>query len=169
MSIETLKSQLVAIAVVAPPATPAATAVPDAPAQTAAPAPLVAETVHVVKGYDLDVTVPPARVADAARMIDAAGFMIEAVTGVDWMAEGQFEIVYDFTDVKTGKRLALRARVPRAEPALPTICSVFPGANWHERETHDFFGVTFTGHPDMSPLILPEDADFHPLRKDYGA
>jgi len=52
---------------------------------------------------------------------------------------------------------------------LPTISSVHPGANWHERETHDFFGVQFTGHPDMSPLLLPEDADFHPLRKDFGA
>jgi NADH-quinone oxidoreductase subunit C len=44
---------------------------------------------------------------------------------------------------------------------------VFPGANWHERETHDFFGIVFLGHPDLSPLLLPEDADFHPLRKDF--
>jgi NADH-quinone oxidoreductase subunit C len=52
---------------------------------------------------------------------------------------------------------------------VPTISHVHPGANWHERESHDFFGIIFTGHPGLLPLLLPEDADFHPLRKDYGA
>ncbi len=161
MSIEPLRARLAAMAVVEPPAASAGPGV--------SPEPLVRDPAHTARGYDLDVTVPPGRVADAARMVDAAGFMIEAVTGVDWMADGQFEIVYDFTDVATGRRAVLRARVARSEPALPTISGVFPGANWHERETHDFFGITFTGHPDLTPLILPEDADFHPLRKDYGA
>ena len=62
-----------------------------------------------------------------------------------------------------------RTRVPRDRPQLPTISTVFPGANWHERETHDFFGIRFEGHPDLSPLLLPEDATYHPLRKDFAS
>jgi len=58
--------------------------------------------------------------------------------------------------------------VPRDQAELPTLSGVFPGANWHERETHDFFGIRFTGHPDLTPFLLPEDATFHPLRKDYA-
>jgi NADH-quinone oxidoreductase subunit C len=63
--------------------------------------------------------------------------------------------------------VVVRARVPREEPEVPTISGVFPGANWHERETHEFFGIKFRGHPDLSPLLLPEDAAYHPLRKDF--
>ena len=103
----------------------------------------------------------------AARILDNAGFGIDAVTGVDWMAQGEMEIVYDFFHPETSLRVVVRTRVPRDNPELSTISSVFPGANWHERETHDFFGIRFLGHPNLAPLLLPEDADFHPLRKDY--
>jgi len=61
----------------------------------------------------------------------------------------------------------IRSRLERDKPEVPTISHIYQGANWHERETHDFFGIKFIGHPDLSPLLLPEDADFHPLRKDF--
>ncbi|OGV63298.1 MAG: hypothetical protein A3K19_22030 [Lentisphaerae bacterium RIFOXYB12_FULL_65_16] len=138
-------------------------------ADAASPVPLAVDTAHAVRGTDLDVTVPPERVTDAARVLDEAAFMLESITGVDFIAEGQMEVVYDYTFTASGERVAIRARVPRAKPELPTVCGIHPGANWHERETHDFFGIVFTGHPDLIPLLLPEDADFHPLRKDYGA
>jgi NADH-quinone oxidoreductase subunit C len=77
------------------------------------------------------------------------------------------EVVYDFFHPTASARVAVRTRIPRAEPELPTISSIFPGANWHERETHDFFGIRFAGHPNLAPFLLPEDATFHPLRKDY--
>lgn len=82
----------------------------------------------------------------------------------------QMEVVYDFnrTDGQLC-RVVVRCRLPRATPEIPTISRIIPGANWHERETHDFFGIIFTGHPDLSPLLLPEDADFHPLLKDFKA
>ena len=134
-----------------------------------APAPLVMETKHAAKGYDLDVTVPPERVTDAAQIMDEATFMLEAITGVDWMAEQQFEVVYDYTSVTSGERVTVRARIPRGTPEIPSIASIHPGANWHEREAHDFFGIVFTGHPGLITLLLPEDADFRPLRKDFGA
>ena len=134
----------------------------------AAAQPLVLETTQAARGSVLDATVPPARVVEAAKMLDAAAFMIESITGVDWIAEQQMEVVYDFTLPATGERVTLRTRVPRNQPELPTISAIYPGANWHERETHDFFGIVFTGHPGLIPLLLPEDARFHPLRKDFA-
>ena len=126
------------------------------------------ETDHAKRGTDLDVTVPADKVVAAAQIMEESRYMLEAITGVDWIADKQIEVVYDFTLWESGTRVAIRTRIPRDTPALPTISSIYPGANWHERETHDFFGVDFTGHPDMTPLLLPEDATFHPLRKDYG-
>ncbi|HIJ77692.1 MAG: NADH-quinone oxidoreductase subunit C [Desulfobulbaceae bacterium] len=77
------------------------------------------------------------------------------------------EVVYDFNRYDQLCRVVIRTRVPRDNPEVPTISKVYPGANWHERETHDFFGIKFIGHPDLSPLLLPEDADYHPLLKDF--
>lgn len=162
MKIPALKSKFEAIALHgAPPAV--------AGAEPTAPVPLVIDTLHAAKGIDLDVTIPPERVVDAARILDDAKFMIEAITGVDWLAEGKLEVVYDFTHVETGERIAVRTRIPRDKPELPTISHIYGGANWHERETHDFFGIIFRGHPQLIPLLLPEDARFHPLRKDFTA
>jgi NADH-quinone oxidoreductase subunit C len=139
--------------------------------QAAAPAP-PPSSVQVVdakaKGYHLDVTVGPDQVVAAAELLDQRGFAIDTVTGVDWMASGQMEVVYDFFHPSSVLHVVVRTRVPRDKPELPTIQGVFPGANWHERETHDFFGIRFLGHPDLSPLLLPEDADYHPLRKDFA-
>jgi NADH-quinone oxidoreductase subunit C len=139
------------------------------PAPPPAPVPAVALTDHLQRGTDLDVTIPVSQVVSAANLLFDTQYCLEAITGVDWMAEKQFEVVYDYTSFANGARITVRTRVPRDQPELPTISTVFPSANWHERETHDFFGLVFTGHPELIPLLLPEDATFHPLRKDYGA
>jgi len=120
------------------------------------------------RGFHLDVTVAPDQVVAAATVMDGQGFSLDTITGVDWLAAGQMEVVYDFFHPASPLHVAVRTRVPRDKPELPTIQEVFPGANWHERETHDFFGIKFLGHPDLSPLLLPEDAAFHPLRKDFA-
>ncbi|MEV4941272.1 NADH-quinone oxidoreductase subunit C [Streptomyces zaomyceticus] len=65
------------------------------------------------------------------------------------------------------RRLLVRTTVPHAEPVLPTALGVYAGAGWHERETHEMFGVVFTGHPNLVPLLLPENFEGHPLRKDF--
>jgi NADH-quinone oxidoreductase subunit C len=148
-----------------PPATGAVETAPAAPTPPA-PAPIQA-TSHAARGYDLDVTVSPAEVVAAATLLDRHGFALDAVTGVDWLAQSQMEVVYDYYHPTESLRVVVRTRVPRATPELPTIATVFPGANWHERETHDFFGIRFAGHPNLKPFLLPEDAEFHPLRKDY--
>ena len=143
------------------------------PAQpgTATPAAAVSPiqaTACALKGYDLDVTLAPERVRDAAALLDRDGFALDAITGVDWLAQNQMEVVYDYFHPTAALRVVVRTRLPRATPEVPSISDIFPGANWHERETHDFFGITFSGHPNLKPFLLPEDANFHPLRKDYA-
>ncbi len=141
--------------------------VPTAPAAPANPLPPVQVVDFAVRGVNLDVTVAPGQVVAAAELLNRHGFSIDTITGVDWLAEGQMEIVYDYLHFAVSLRVAVRARVPRDHPEIPTISLVFPGANWHERETHDFFGIRFVGHPNLTPFLLPEDATFHPRRKDY--
>ena len=126
------------------------------------------ETPYDERGAHVDVQVNPDQVVRAAEILDREGLTLEAVTGVDWLNDKQMEAVYDYT--YTGGelfRVVVRARADRDQPDFPTISNVFGGANWHERETWDLLGINFTGHPQLERLLLPEDADFHPLRKDY--
>ena len=131
--------------------------------------PAIFEPDYKAKGFHLDVKVAADNVVDAAKIIDEQGFFLEAVTGVDWIKEKQLEVVYDYCCWQPLCRVVVRTRLDRGTPEVSTISGVCPGANWHERETHDFFGIKFIGHPDLTPLLLPEDADFHPLLKDFKA
>jgi NADH:ubiquinone oxidoreductase subunit C len=124
---------------------------------------------YAAKGYHVEATVAPDQVVAVAELLDKEGLALDTITGVDWLAEAQMEVVYDFFHPAKALRVVVRARVPRDNPELPTIHKVFPGANWHEREAHDFFGIRFLGHPNLTPFLLPEDATYHPLRKDYAA
>jgi NADH-quinone oxidoreductase subunit C len=133
------------------------------------PPPGPQETDYKTRGYHLDVALPPEKVVAAAEILNREGFFIEAVTGVDWIDEQQLEVVYDFNHFDELCRVAVRSRLDRNNPEIPTISHIYHGANWHERETHDFFGIKFSGHPNLEPLLLPEDADFHPLLKDFKA
>ncbi len=146
-------------------------AVPAAPPANGEPvaAPGPVQTLDFnAKGYHLDVRVLPNQVVMTAELLDQNGFAIDTITGVDWLAQNEMEVVYDYFHPTAPHRVVVRTRIPRNEPELPTIRNVFPGADWHEREAHDFFGIRFSGHPDLSPLLLPEDATFHPLRKDFA-
>ena len=110
----------------------------------------------------------PDQLLDAVLILDKAEFFIESITGVDWIKEDQMEVIYDFSRYDFDLcRVVIRTRISRKDPVVPTISNIFAGANWHERETHDFFGIKFEGHPHLIPLLLPEDAAFHPLLKDF--
>ncbi len=125
---------------------------------------------YAARGFHLDIQLAPEQVPEAARIMFELGYFLEAITGVDWPAEKQLEAVYDFSRYDFELcRVAVRTRIARDQPHLPTITPIYTGANWHERETHDFFGIVFDGHPHLIPLLLPEDADFHPLLKDFHA
>ncbi|MBE9519981.1 MAG: NADH-quinone oxidoreductase subunit C [Proteobacteria bacterium] len=133
------------------------------------PPPGPRETDYAAKGYHLDVDLLPEKIPEAAEILLRENFFIESITGVDWIDDEQLEAVYDFNHFDELCRVVIRTRTDRNNPEIPTISHIYQGANWHERETHDFFGIKFTGHPDLSPLLLPEDADFHPLLKDFKA
>ncbi len=171
------------------PAAPAKAAVTASTTSTGSTAPTVAPTApaaplpnplahlrtpfqpvdYVLKGYHLDATVSPDDLIAAVTELDKEGFARDTITGVDWLAQAQMEVVYDFFHPRQALRVVIRSRVPRENPEVPTLSGVFPGANWHERETHDFFGIRFLGHPNLLPFLLPEDATYHPLRKDFTA
>ena len=90
------------------------------------------------------------------------------VTCVDWYpAEPRFEVVYHLLSIPNKERIRLKVRLNSASPAVESLTSVWPGANYFEREVFDLFGVRFTGHPYLRRLLMPEDWEGHPLRKDY--
>ena len=89
------------------------------------------------------------------------------VTAVDWPSrEKRFDVVYHFLSPTKNMRVRVKIEVDEATP-VSSIISVFPGANWYEREVYDLYGVLFTGHPDMRRLLTDYGFEGHPLRKDF--
>lgn len=111
----------------------------------------------------------PDKIIDFARTMESHGFFLETVTAVDRIREDMIEGMYFFNQYRESARIIARAKVDRSNPRLPSIGRIFPGAIWHERETAEFFGVIFDNSPDSRKLLLPEDADFYPFRKDFKA
>jgi NADH-quinone oxidoreductase subunit C len=97
--------------------------------------------------------------------------MLETVTAVDWPERlPRFDVVYHLLSIPNQCFIRLKVRVgARSEehPALPSVTTVWPGANWYEREVYDLFGLIFTGHPDLRRILMPNNWTTHPLRKDY--
>ena len=90
------------------------------------------------------------------------------VTCVDWFpSEPRFEVVYHLLSIPKRERVRLKVRLGSASPKLDSVTSVWPGANYFEREIYDLFGVRFAGHPYLRRLLMPEDWEGYPLRKDY--
>ncbi len=108
------------------------------------------------------------QVQPLARALARNGFFIETVTALDKLKEGTFECIYLFNHYEESLRLLVRVSLSRNRPVQPSIGKIFPGAVWHERETTEMFGIRFEGCPDSRNLLLPEDADFHPLCKDFS-
>ena len=88
--------------------------------------------------------------------------------GVDWLGkrEPRFEVVYNLYSIPRGDRIRMKVRVPEGAE-VPSVTGVWSTANWHEREVFDMFGIRFVGHPDLRRILMPEDWEGHPLRKDY--
>lgn len=90
------------------------------------------------------------------------------ITCVDWYPqEPRFEMVYHLLSIPKKERVRLKVKLEGGSPALESLTSVWPGANYFEREVFDLFGVRFSGHPYLRRLLMPEDWEGHPLRKDY--
>ena len=79
----------------------------------------------------------------------------------------RFEVVYQFTELEGAGQVFIHVSVPEDDPHVPSIADLVPGTNWPEREMYDLYGLIFDGHPNLKRLLLPEDWEGHPLRKDY--
>ena len=132
---------------------------------------LLGEAAAVTVAFgQLHVDVPAGRWVEAATLAcddDALGFgYFDWLSAVDELDDG-FAIVAHLYSIEHRHHVLLRTHVPRAEPELASLTGVFAGAAWHERETYEMFGVTFAGHPDLKPLLLPDGFEGYPLRKDF--
>jgi NADH-quinone oxidoreductase subunit C len=101
-------------------------------------------------------------IAQAARMV---GLFLEAISAIDFTDGPQ--VIYLFNSYKAPSRVQVRVQL-RPKESLATISGVYDAALWYEREVFDLFGIRFDNHPGLRRLLLPEDADFHPLRKEFG-
>jgi NADH-quinone oxidoreductase subunit C len=90
------------------------------------------------------------------------------ITAVDkFPLEPRFELNYHLLSLDRQARLRVKVRIPGQDPAVASMVPIWPAANWHEREAFDLMGIRFEGHPDMTRILMPDDWEGHPLRKDY--
>ncbi len=121
-----------------------------------------------------------AQYVDLVRELRDGGFeMCADLCGVDYLThpgrrlpEGvvaeRFEVVVNLLSLSQARRLRIRLQVPESDTVAPSLFDLYPGTDAMEREAYDLFGIVFEGHPDMTRILMPEDWEGHPLRKDYG-
>jgi NADH-quinone oxidoreductase subunit C len=126
----------------------------------------VADGDYAKTGYHLEVAARPEQMPGVAQAMLDQGCFLESLTAVD--LRETFTLVYHFANFYELCRTVVHATLAKGAQA-PTICLVYPAADWYEREVYDLFGIKFAGHPDLKRILLPDDADFHPLLKDFGA
>jgi NADH-quinone oxidoreductase subunit C len=118
---------------------------------------------------ELTLTVAATEIRSACSTVQAAGYnFFEDMTAVDWFPQApRFQLSYHILSHAFKERIRLRVLLDEAEPSVDSIVPVWPGANFFEREVFDLFGIRFAGHPDLRRIMLPDDWQGHPLRKDY--
>ncbi|RRR65489.1 MAG: NADH-quinone oxidoreductase subunit C [Candidatus Viridilinea halotolerans] len=146
----------------------------DLPAALVEPAPLnlKAAPAHGAQAAGFittDAVVAPERLVAAALYLrDTLGYAyLSDIAVVDYLADGLFELGYRFYHVEGGPSLVIKTRVPRETPEVPSLTPVWPGANFHEREAFDLYGIIFTGHPFLRRIYLWDEFEGFPMRKDF--
>ncbi|MTK02734.1 NADH-quinone oxidoreductase subunit C [Micromonospora sp. CP22] len=127
----------------------------------------------VVDRGELTLHIRPERIAEVCQVMrDDPALRFElcsSVSGVDYLGADarRLHVVYHLTSMTYRRQVRLEAAVTAEEPHLPTVTSVYPTADWQEREVYDMFGVIFDGHPALTRILMPDDWEGHPQRKDY--
>ena len=118
---------------------------------------------------ELTITVARENIVAACEAVKAAGYnFFEDLTAVDWYPqEPRFQLSYHIVSHSLRRRVRLRVLVGSASASVPSITAAWPSANFYEREVFDLFGIDFPGHPRLTRIMMPEDWQGHPLRKDY--
>jgi NADH-quinone oxidoreductase subunit C len=141
-------------------------AFPDEPAVKALAS--VASDAKYDRG-ELTITLSRESITGSCQALRAAGYnFLEDVTAVDWYpSEPRFQIVYHFLSHSLKRRLRVTVWLAGNDATIESITPIWPAANFYEREVFDLFGVNFSGHPNLRRIMMPEDWQGHPLRKDY--
>jgi NADH-quinone oxidoreductase subunit C len=127
----------------------------------------------VVERGELTLHIVPERIAEVCKVMrDDPSLRFEllsSVSGVDYFSveERRLHAVYQLTSMTYRRRVRLECAVTAESPYLPSVTSVYPTADWQERETYDMFGIIFQGHPNLTRILMPDDWEGHPQRKDY--
>ncbi|HYB92685.1 MAG TPA: NADH-quinone oxidoreductase subunit C [archaeon] len=125
--------------------------------------------VKVQRKFRISLSIDKESIIEIARYLREIGFdQAVSVSGVDKIKENMFIVVYHIWSTSKKVLASLKTQVPRDNPNLPSLVKIFESVNWHEKETHEMFGINFEGHPDLGRLLLPEgwEGKF-PLRKDF--
>jgi NADH-quinone oxidoreductase subunit C len=155
-------------------ATPGKDAVLEAHANNRAISSLISHSANLILDATFDrneltLTVPRDQIREVCLAVQAAGYnFLETVTCVDWYpSEPRFQVTYHILSHSLKERVRLCAMVDSIDPSIDSITPVWPSANFYEREVWDLFGVRFHGHPNLRRILMPDEWEGHPLRKDY--
>lgn len=118
---------------------------------------------------ELTLTIAPEQIRAALATVQAAGYnFFEDMTAVDWFpVSPRFQLSYHILSHPFKEHIRLRVMLDEADPSVESITSLWPAANFYEREVFDLFGIRFDGHPNLRRILLPDEFQGHPLRKDY--
>lgn len=126
--------------------------------------------VKIVSPADSFIKVNPNSWKDIALFLRDDPFMkfdyLMCLSGVDY-GKGKLGTVYNIYSMSNKHRVNIKIEVNSESPEIPSVAEIWPTANWHEREAYDMFGIKFIGHPDLRRILMPDDWEGHPLRKDY--
>jgi len=130
-----------------------------------------ADLINAEQQYDFPVfTIRKDKIIDIVKSLQEDGFnFLTDLTGIHYPDnKGQeLGVIYHLHDMPKNTRIRLKIFTSINDPSVPTLTGLFPGANWMERETFDFFGIKFTGHPNLKRILNMDEMNYHPMRKEY--
>ncbi|MFQ5675987.1 MAG: NADH-quinone oxidoreductase subunit C [bacterium] len=131
------------------------------------------EDILELNGEALDpfIKVNPARIFEISKFLNDDAELnfrsLMCLSGLDYGAEDNLGVVYNLHSMKKKHKIAIRVDLPRENPKVPSVETIWRTADWHEREAYDLFGILFEGHRDLRRILCPDDWEGYPLRKDY--